>query len=76
MSMCIDLHPSYITDESGEKTSVILPIDAYQMLLAMLAEQSCGLPVSKNIPNATTLAAFEESKDEPISFDEFKKLCQ
>ena len=28
-----DLHPQYITNESGEKTSVILPISEFQELL-------------------------------------------
>ena len=28
-----DLHPQYITNEAGEKTSVILPISEFQELL-------------------------------------------
>ncbi|MGH8583024.1 MAG: hypothetical protein ACREWG_09600 [Gammaproteobacteria bacterium] len=31
--MANTLHPQYITNEAGEKTAVILPIDEYQELL-------------------------------------------
>jgi len=35
-----DLHPAYITDESGKRTSVILPIEAVQSLLDKIANMA------------------------------------
>ncbi len=44
-----DLHPQYITNESGEKTSVILPMAEFQELLEDIED----------------LAAVAERRDEP-----------
>lgn len=33
MTMQMNLHPQYITNEEGEKVSVILPIDEYNKLI-------------------------------------------
>jgi len=34
------LHPAYITDKSGKRTSVILPIEAVQSLLDRIANMA------------------------------------
>ena len=44
-----DLHPQYITNEAGEKTSVIIPIDEFQELLEDIED----------------LAVIAERRDEP-----------
>ena len=33
MTMSMNLHPQYITNDNGEKTSVILPIEEYENML-------------------------------------------
>ncbi len=49
------LHPQYITNEQGDKTAVILPIDTFEELLEDIDD----------------LAAIAERKDEPtISHEE------
>ena len=51
-----DLHPQYITNEAGEKTSVILSMAEFQELLEDIED----------------LAAVAERRDEPtISHEEF-----
>lgn len=59
-----DLHPQYISDENGDIKSVIIPIDRYQKLIAILKQQA--LPVSENIPNAETIAAIQDPESEPV----------
>lgn len=49
MIKLIDLHPEYITDEKGEKKSVILPISEFEELI-------------KDIED---LAAIAERREEP-----------
>ena len=34
------------------------------------------MPISKNVPNATTLKAIEDTNYETVSMDEFKAMCQ
>ena len=36
--MVVELNPSYITDEAGEKLSVILPVEEYENLLEELED--------------------------------------
>jgi|GEM_PF-5034525 len=36
MTMPMNLHPQYITDENGNKTSVILPIEEFDNIQASL----------------------------------------
>ena len=51
------LHEKYITDASGSKTAVVLPIDKYEELLEVLHD----------------LAVIAERRDEPtFSLDEVK----
>ena len=38
MTMPMNLHPQYITDENGNKTSVILPIEEFDNIQASLRE--------------------------------------
>ena len=53
-----DLNPQFITNEAGEKISVILPMDKFQELLEDIED----------------LAAIAERREEPtISHDEFIK---
>lgn len=33
MTMSMDLHPQYITNDNGEKTSVIISIEEYENML-------------------------------------------
>lgn len=47
--MRIQLHPQYITDETGSRVSVVLPIDEYRELLEDLED----------------LAAMAERREEP-----------
>ena len=55
MDTATQLHPQYVTDESGKKTAVILPIDEYQELLEDLED----------------LATAAERRDEPtVSHEE------
>ena len=49
MIKLMDLHPQYITNEAGEKTSVILPISEFQELLEDIED----------------LATVAERRDEP-----------
>jgi PHD/YefM family antitoxin component YafN of YafNO toxin-antitoxin module len=52
------MNTQFIVDESGKKTSVILPVEDYEELLEDIHD----------------LAVIAERKDEPsISFDELKK---
>lgn len=44
------LHPSYVIDDTGQKVSVILPVDEYEGLMEDL----------------TDLAALVERRDEPV----------
>jgi len=34
------------------------------------------IPISKNVPNASTLKAIEDTNYEAVSMDEFKAMCQ
>jgi hypothetical protein len=34
----LDLHPQYVTDNDGQKTAVIIPIEEFQELLADLSD--------------------------------------
>ncbi|MDF1554089.1 MAG: hypothetical protein P1P84_13550 [Deferrisomatales bacterium] len=49
MSTAQDLHPQFVTDDRGEKTAVILPIQEYLLLLEDLED----------------LAKIVERRDEP-----------
>lgn len=40
MTMNMDLHPQFITNEKGEKLSVVLPINEYEELLEDLNDLS------------------------------------
>lgn len=59
------LHPQYIIDQKGEKTSVILSIEVFQALLKILKESRKedhdDLSLSK--PNAETLKAFKDIEE-------------
>ena len=58
MTQIRELQAQYVTNEAGEKTAVILPIEEFWELLEDLED----------------LAALAERRDEPtISFDEVKK---
>ena len=55
MDMATQLHPQYVTDESGKKTAVILPIAEYEEFLEDLED----------------LALAAERRDEPtVSHEE------
>ena len=57
MAQIRELQAQYITDESGNKTAVILPIEEFQELLEDLAD----------------LAVLAERRDEPtLAFEEVK----
>ncbi|OOG21465.1 MULTISPECIES: hypothetical protein [Thioalkalivibrio] len=50
-----DIHPQFITDENGRKTSVVLPIDAFEALIEDIED----------------LAVVAERRDEPtVSHEE------
>jgi len=52
------IHTQYITDESGKKTAVVIPVEDYNELLEDIHD----------------LAVIAERKNEPsISFDDIKK---
>jgi hypothetical protein len=36
MTMQMDLHPQYIIDDNGNKTSVVLPIDEFESIQTIL----------------------------------------
>lgn len=57
----LNLHPQYITNESGEKTAVILPLAEFEELLedladlAVLAERQS----EQTLPHQELIAEFE-----------------
>lgn len=52
------IHAQYITDESGKKTAVVIPMEDYEELLEDIHD----------------LAVIAERRDEPsVSYDEIKK---
>jgi hypothetical protein len=54
----VKIQTQYLTDESGQKTAVVLPIEEYEELLEDIHD----------------LAVIAERRDEPaISFEELKK---
>lgn len=53
-----DMRKQYLTDESGQKTAVVIPVEEYEELLEDLHD----------------LAIIAERRDEPtITFDELKE---
>jgi len=61
MKTSLKTKPSYVTDEKGRKTSVIIPLREYERLLEDLHD----------------LSVVAERRDEPtISFNELKRRLQ
>ncbi len=43
MTMSIDIHPQYITNEEGEKLSVILPVNEFEQMLEDIEDLAVAL---------------------------------
>ena len=57
-----DLHPTYVTDEEGHKTAVILPIEEYDELLQDLQDLAVAAERrdEPTIPHKKVVADLEE----------------
>lgn len=60
-----NLHPEYITNEKGEKQSVILPISDYQELIEDI-EDLAALAERRNEPNISHEEMIKELKRDGI----------
>lgn len=59
--MITQLHPQYIINEEGEKTSVVLPLDEFQQLIADLESEEATRELLE-IPGL--LAEIEQARKE------------
>lgn len=61
----IEPYIKYVTDTTGEKTEVIIPINLWEKLLDLLTPTESGLhPDDEYEPNATILADLKQSVKE------------
>ena len=63
MTMPINLHPQYITDDKGNKTSVILPIEEYYTLISQSDNQDLS-HLTKEIQKGLDSPILEQSHKE------------
>ena len=66
MTMPIDLHPQYITDENGNKISVILPIEEFENII-----QDDNIDKVWEDESLKRAKAYRKGNLETISSDEF-----